>query len=144
MIQITPQMRILVAVEPVDFRKGIDDLAALCREALGSDPLGGALFVFCSRRRHAIKIVTYDGQGFWLCQKSDIRRVAFSTGRKPTPQAAFASIPISCTCCCGTAIPRRPTPPLLLTPARQTPRRHRPISSPSSRRHTQSPRTGGR
>ncbi len=44
MIQITPQMRILVAVEPVDFRKGSDGLAALCRQVLASDPLGGALF----------------------------------------------------------------------------------------------------
>ncbi|MBX3733706.1 MAG: IS66 family insertion sequence element accessory protein TnpB [Verrucomicrobiae bacterium] len=44
MLQITPQMRLLVAVEPVDFRKGIDGLAALCRSALGSDPLSGALF----------------------------------------------------------------------------------------------------
>lgn len=69
MIQITPHMRILVAVEPVDFRKGIDGLAALCRQALSSDPLGGTLFVFCSRRRHAIKCLTYDGQGFWMCQK---------------------------------------------------------------------------
>ena len=58
MIQISPQMRILVAVEPVDFRKGIDGLAALCRQALASDPLGGALFVFVSRRRHAIKCLT--------------------------------------------------------------------------------------
>ena len=69
MIQITPQMRILVAVETVDFRKGIDGLAALCRQALDSDPLSGTLFVFCSRRRHAIKCLTYDGQGFWICQK---------------------------------------------------------------------------
>jgi transposase len=69
MIQITPQMRILVAVQPVDFRKGIDGLAALCRKALGSDPLSGTLFVFCSRRRHAIRCLSYDGQGFWLCQK---------------------------------------------------------------------------
>lgn len=69
MIQITPQMRILLAVQPVDFRKGIDGLAALCRQALGQDPLGGTLFVFCSRRRTAIKCLTYDGQGFWVCQK---------------------------------------------------------------------------
>ena len=69
MIQITPHMRILVAVEPVDFRKGIDGLAALCRQVLSSDPLGGTLFVFCSRRRQAIKCLTYDGQGFWICQK---------------------------------------------------------------------------
>ena len=47
MIQITPQMRILLAVQPVDFRKGIDGLAALCRQALLGDPLSGTLFVFC-------------------------------------------------------------------------------------------------
>jgi transposase len=68
-IQITPQMRILVAVGPVDFRKGIDGLAALCRQVLESDPLSGTLFVFCSRRRQALKCLSYDGQGFWLCQK---------------------------------------------------------------------------
>ena len=51
MIQITPQMRILLAVEPVDFRKGIDGLAQLCRQQLKADPLSGALFVFSSRRR---------------------------------------------------------------------------------------------
>ena len=69
MIQITPQMRIWLAVEPVDFRKGIDGLAGLCRHALGSDPLEGALFVFRSRSRRALKLLMYDGQGFWLCQK---------------------------------------------------------------------------
>lgn len=69
MIQITSQMRILLAVAPVDFRKGIDGLAAVCRQALEADPMQGALFVFCSRRRHAIKFLMYDGQGFWVCQK---------------------------------------------------------------------------
>lgn len=69
MIQITPQMRILVAVESVDFRKGIDGLAALCRQTLQTDPLDGALFVFCGRSRRALKCLMYDGQGFWLCQK---------------------------------------------------------------------------
>lgn len=69
MIQITPQMRILVAVEPADFRKGIDGLARLCRQVLQSDPFSGALFVFRNRRGKAIKILAYDGQGFWLCQK---------------------------------------------------------------------------
>ena len=69
MIQITPQMRILLAVEPVDFRRGIDGLAGLCREALGVDPFAGTLFVFRSRNRRAIKLLVYDGQGFWLFQK---------------------------------------------------------------------------
>ncbi len=69
MIQITPQMRILLAVEPVDFRKGIDGLVALCRQQLQCEPFEGALFVFASRRRKALKILVYDGQGFWLAQK---------------------------------------------------------------------------
>jgi hypothetical protein len=69
MIQITPQMRILVAVEAVDGRKGIDSLARLCQERLQTDPFSGCLFVFRSRRGTAIRILVYDGQGFWLAQK---------------------------------------------------------------------------
>jgi transposase len=69
MIQITPQMRILVAVEAVDFRKGIDGLARVCREALAADPFCGGLFVFRSRRQTALRILVYDGQGFWLAHK---------------------------------------------------------------------------
>lgn len=69
MIQVTPQMRILVAVEPADFRKGIDGLARVCRGVLRQDPFSGYVFVFGNRRRQAIKVLIYDGQGFWLCQK---------------------------------------------------------------------------
>jgi transposase len=69
MLQLTPQMRIMVSVEPVDFRKGIDGLARACREVLSSDPFSGAVFVFRNRRATAVKILSYDGQGFWLCQK---------------------------------------------------------------------------
>ncbi len=45
MIQITPHMRILVAVEAIDFRAGIDGLASLCRQRLEADPFSGSLFV---------------------------------------------------------------------------------------------------
>jgi transposase len=69
MIQITPHMRILVAHEHVDFRKGMDGLARICREKLSQDPFEGALFVFRNRRKTGIKILIYDGQGFWLCHK---------------------------------------------------------------------------
>jgi transposase len=69
MIQVTPQMRILVAVEPTDFRRGIDGLCRVCEQELKGDPFSGALFVFRNRRRTAVKILVYDGQGFWLCQK---------------------------------------------------------------------------
>jgi len=75
MLQITPQMKILVAVAPADFRNGIDGLVRLCKDALGQDPFAGAVFVFRNRRRTAIKVLVYDGQGFWLCHKR------LSTGR---------------------------------------------------------------
>ena len=69
MLQITPQMKILVAIQPADFRKGIDGLAALCKSSLEQDPFAGTVFVFRNRRATAIKVIVYDGQGFWLCQK---------------------------------------------------------------------------
>jgi len=68
MIQVTPQMRILVAVEPVDFRKGIDGLAGMCK-SLQMDPFNGYLFVFRNRGGTSLKLLVYDGQGFWCCQK---------------------------------------------------------------------------
>lgn len=69
MIQITPQMRVLVAIEPADFRRGIDGLARVCHESLLADPMSGTVYVFRNRRRTAIKLLVYDGQGFWLCHK---------------------------------------------------------------------------
>ena len=69
MLQLTPQSRILLATEPVDFRKGIDGLAALCRQVLTDNPLSGAIFVFRNRAGTTLKLLCYDGQGFWLCTK---------------------------------------------------------------------------
>ena len=83
MLQITPQMKVLVAVEPADFRRGIDALARLCQETLKHDPFGGAVFVFRNRKATALKLLVYDGQGFWLCHKR------LSQGRFPSwPSAA--------------------------------------------------------
>ncbi len=69
MIQIVPHLKVLVAYEPVDFRKGIDSLACLCREQFEIDPFLGTLFVFRNRAGTSLKLLVYDGQGFWLCQK---------------------------------------------------------------------------
>jgi transposase len=68
-IAVTPQMRVLVAIEPTDFRRGIDGLARLVRAELGSDPFSGCVFVFRNRRASAVKLLAYDGRGYWLCQK---------------------------------------------------------------------------
>jgi len=90
MIQITPQMKILVAVEPVDFRQGIDGLAQACRAKLGADPFSGALFVFRSRSGRSLRVLGYDGQGMCLFQKR------LSTGRfhwwPSNPDAASAQL----------------------------------------------------
>ena len=75
MIQITPQMKVFVAIDPVDFRCGIDGLAQVCRARLHADPFGGAVFVFRSKLGTGIKLLCFDGQGFWLCHKR------LSTGR---------------------------------------------------------------
>lgn len=69
MIQITPHMRIMLAVEPADFRKGIDGIAGICRKVLREDPFSGSVFIFRNRKGTSIKALIYDGQGFWLCQK---------------------------------------------------------------------------
>lgn len=75
MIQLVPQLKILVAYEPVDFRKGIDGLVAVCRQHLQQDPFSGCVFLFRNRAATAVKLLVYDGTGFWLCLKR------FSQGR---------------------------------------------------------------
>jgi len=75
MLQITPHQKFYLSIEPLDFRKGIDAIAAVCKQKLLVDPMSGVLFVFANRKRTAVKILVYDGQGFWLCMKR------FSQGR---------------------------------------------------------------
>jgi transposase len=85
MIQLPPQLSIMLAYEPVDFRKGIDTLAALCLNRRNCDPFSGTVFLFRNRRATALKLLVYDGQGFWLCLKR------FSRGRLawwPKPSGA--------------------------------------------------------
>jgi transposase len=82
MIQLPPHLNILLCVEPIDFRKGIDSLVALCKLHLHADPLSGTLFVFKNKSSTSLKLLVYDSQGYWLCLKR------FSKGRIhwwPTP-----------------------------------------------------------
>jgi len=69
MIQVTPHMKVLVAQEPLDFRKGIDGTAAVCRNALDRDPNCGHIFVFRNRSRTMIRLLVHDGHGIWLMNK---------------------------------------------------------------------------
>ncbi len=90
MLQLSPQSRIFIATEPVDFRKGIDGLAVVCRQSLGENPLEGAIYVFRNRSATALKILAYDGQGFWLAMKR------LSQGRfKWWPTSTDARLPLS-------------------------------------------------
>src|SRR5215471_1118191 len=68
MIAIPSGVRVLMATQPVDFRKGGEGLAALVREALGEDPFSGTIFVFRCKRADRVKILAWDGSGlvlFW-------------------------------------------------------------------------------
>jgi transposase len=77
MIQFTAHMRILVATQALDMRKGIDGIAALCRLSFRENPMSGAVFLFISRSRKHLRILTYDGQGFLVATKR------LSAGRFP-------------------------------------------------------------
>ena len=69
MIPITSAHKTYVSCQPVDFRAGIDGYAALCRSQLQLNPFSGHCFIFRNKRRTAIKVLLYDGRGFWLCHK---------------------------------------------------------------------------
>jgi transposase len=69
MINLTPQHRIFICTEVVDFRKGIDGMAGFCKNILNIDPYSGAVFAFANRRKEQVRLLIYDGNGFWLCRK---------------------------------------------------------------------------
>ena len=62
-------VRVMLATRPVDFRKGMDGLAALVREAMGADPFSGTVYVFRSRRADRVKLLFWDGSGVVLVVK---------------------------------------------------------------------------
>jgi transposase len=64
-----PGLRIMVAAKPIDFRKGMDSLAALVMQALSSDPFAGDMFIFRSKRSDRLKLLLWDGSGLCLVTK---------------------------------------------------------------------------
>jgi transposase len=64
MLSLPPSVRIFIATQPVDGRKGADSLMVIVRDAFGEDPLSGHLFVFFSMRRDRVRIVYWDRNGF--------------------------------------------------------------------------------
>ncbi len=69
MIHLTAQTKVLIASHPVDFRKQIDGLVALCNQHFQQDPRNGTLYVFINRAKTMIRILHHDGTGYWLATK---------------------------------------------------------------------------
>jgi transposase len=95
MLSFSGSLKVLVAVEPCDLRKGFNGLHALVTERLAEDPQSGTLFVFTNRDHTRLKILCWDGTGLWLLTKR-LERGTFSwpkhlepetTKLKLTPQA---------------------------------------------------------
>ena len=66
MLSIPPTVSIFLYTEPTDLRKGFDGLSGIVRSELAADPLDGSLFLFINRRRDRLKILHFDGSGYWL------------------------------------------------------------------------------
>lgn len=69
MLILSPSIRVFVARSAVDFRRGIDGLCGIVRDALGADPLSGHWFVFTNKRANRLRILVWDRNGFWLATK---------------------------------------------------------------------------
>jgi len=66
MLSIPSTVPIFLYTEPTDMRKGFDGLSGIVRSAFKADPLDGSLFLFINRRRDRLKVLHWDGGGFWL------------------------------------------------------------------------------
>ena len=69
MMHMTNETSIWLAIQPADFRKGLDGFIALCRQSLEQDPKNEARFVFINKSKTMIRALSYDGTGFWLMTK---------------------------------------------------------------------------
>ncbi len=68
MLYVTTYSKICLAIKPVDFRKQIDGLVAICHR-FGQQPRDGRLYVFINSAHTMIKVLYYDGSGYWLALK---------------------------------------------------------------------------
>jgi transposase len=82
MLMLPASVRIHVAAEPVDLRRGFDGLAAATRSLIGADPLSGHIFVFLNRRGDRIKLLVWDRTGYVvLCKR--LERGTFRVATRP-------------------------------------------------------------
>lgn len=93
MLLLPGSVRILLATEPVDMRNGIDGLAAIVQGAWREDVYAGHYFVFVSRRRDSVKILTWDNGGFVVFYK----RLEAGRFRRPRLGDDAVSVPLDST-----------------------------------------------
>jgi transposase len=91
MLSFSGSLKVFVALEPCDMRRGFNGLHALVTERLGEDPRGGALFVFSNRRHTRLKILYWDGTGLWVLSKR-LEAGTFFWPRHVEPQTTKLSL----------------------------------------------------
>jgi transposase len=69
MLTLLPTVRVFLGAGATDMRKSFDGLAEIVKRILEHDPLSGHLFAFCNRQRTRLKILYWDGSGFWVLHK---------------------------------------------------------------------------
>lgn len=84
MLTLPSSVRIYLAAEPTDLRKGFDGLSAATRHVIKQDPLSGHLFVFINRRRNRMKILVWQSSGYLLLYKR-LERGSFKLPKSPAP-----------------------------------------------------------
>jgi hypothetical protein len=89
MIYLTHNTPILIAITPADFRKGIDGLAAVCKQQLAQNPRSGTLFVFINRSKTMVRVLVYEKNGFWLMTKRLSRGTFTGWPRATQPMSAM-------------------------------------------------------
>jgi transposase len=84
MLSFGGRVRIFVAAEPVDLRRGFDGLAAATRQVIGEDPLSGHIFAYLNRRRNRMKLLVWEASGYWLLYKR-LEKGRFTLPSEPAP-----------------------------------------------------------
>lgn len=82
MLTLPCSVRIYVAADPVDLRRGFDGLAATTRSIIGANPMSGHVFCFVNRRRNRVKFLFWDRSGYVLVYKR-LERGAFAIPTSP-------------------------------------------------------------
>lgn len=94
MLTLSPTLKVYVAAEAVDLRKGFDGLGAATHAIVKQDPLSGHLFVFINRRRNRMKMLLWQRSGYLLLYKR-LERGTFRLPKRPDPGKRHIEIDVT-------------------------------------------------